>query len=166
MDNGSKWWIHNLKIPKYKLIRKESAMVVLSGEYRHTIDSKNRVFIPAKLREQLGEHFMIMQNVEGCLDIVTDEAVNSLVEKLASLPKTQTAKIKRFLFSGAADCTPDSQGRVIIPAQLVNFANIEKNVVIIGAADHAEIWSEELWLKNTSVYSNEFLSTEMENLNL
>ncbi len=140
-------------------------MVVFSGEFKHTLDSKNRVFIPAKLREQLGENFMIMQNVQGCLDIITEEAVEALVEKLAALPKTQTADIKRFLFSGATTCTPDSQGRVTLPTQLVSFAEIDKNVYIIGAADHVEIWNEDQWLKK-SAYSREFLAAEMTNLNL
>ena len=134
-------------------------MVVFSGEFKHTLDSKNRVFIPAKLREQLGENFMIMQNVQGCLDIITADAVEALVEKLAALPKTQTADIKRFLFSGATTCTPDSQGRVTLPTQ------IDKNVYIIGAADHVEIWNEDQWLKK-SAYSKEYLAAEMTNLNL
>lgn len=141
-------------------------MEILSGKYRHTMDAKNRVFIPAKLREQLGEHFMIMQNINGCLDIVTDEFCKSLIAKLAELPRTQTANIKRFLFANAADCTPDSHGRIILPAELVKFAGIEKNIVIVGAADHAEIWSEELWDKNDSDYSRELLNAEMEKLNL
>ncbi len=140
-------------------------MVVFSGEFKHTLDSKNRVFIPAKLREQLGENFMVMQNVQGCLNIITEEAAEALAMKLTSLPSIQTADLKRFMFSGATTCTPDSQGRVTLPVQLVSFAGIEKNVYIIGAADHVEIWNEELWLQK-SAYSREFLAAEMAKLNL
>lgn len=139
-------------------------MVVFSGTYRHTVDSKNRLFIPAKFREQLGDNFMVMQNVEGCLDIITAEARDALVEKLSLLPRTQTSKIKRFLFSGAGDCTPDSQGRVVLPQQLVDFATLEKNVLVIGAGDHVEIWNEELFEKNLATMSNEDLANEMNEL--
>ena len=136
-------------------------MVVFSGTYNHTIDSKNRLFIPAKFRELLGECFMVMQNVDGCLDIITAQTRDAIVEKLSLMPRTQTSKIKRFLFSGAGDCTPDSQGRVIIPKQLVDFAGLEKNVLIIGAGDHIEIWNEEKFNENISTMSNEALEEEM-----
>ena len=136
-------------------------MVVFSGTYQHTVDSKNRLFIPAKFRELLGESFMIMQNVEGCLDIITAQSRDAIVEKLSLLPRSQTAKIKRFLFSAAGDCTPDSQGRVVVPKQLVEFAGLEKNVLIIGAGDHIEIWNEERFENNISAMTNESLADEM-----
>jgi len=102
-----------------------------------------------------------MQNVEGCLDIITAQARDMIVEKLSLLPRTQTAKIKRFLFSGAGDCSPDSQGRVVLPKQLIEFAHLEKNVLIIGAGDHIEIWNEENFANNISTMSNESLADEM-----
>ncbi len=148
--------------PKHFHFGERSAlMVVFSGTYQHTVDSKNRLFIPAKFRELLGDNFMVMQNVEGCLDIITAEARDAIVEKLSLLPRTQTCKIKRFLFSGAGDCNPDSQGRVVIPKQLIDFAELEKNVLIIGAGDHIEIWNEEKLEKNLSTMSNEDLADEM-----
>ncbi|MBE6606502.1 MAG: division/cell wall cluster transcriptional repressor MraZ [Ruminococcaceae bacterium] len=145
----------------YIFVERRMLMVVFSGTYQHTVDSKNRLFIPAKFRELLGDNFMVMQNVEGCLDIITAQARDMIVEKLSLLPRTQTAKIKRFLFSGAGDCSPDSQGRVVLPKQLIEFAHLEKNVLIIGAGDHIEIWNEENFANNISTMSNESLADEM-----
>lgn len=136
-------------------------MTVFSGTYNHSVDSKNRLFIPVKFREMLGDGFMVTKNIEGCLDIITAEARDAIVEKLSSLPKTQTAKIKRFLFSGAGDCTPDSQGRIVLPTQLIEYASLEKNVLIIGAGDHIEIWNEALYNQNIAEATNEELAEQM-----
>lgn len=139
-------------------------MTVFSGTYKHSVDSKNRLFIPAKFRELLGNEFMVTKNIDGCLDVITAEARDAIAEKLSVLPKTQTAKIKRFLFSGAGDCTPDSQGRIVLPQQLLEYASIEKNVLIVGASDHIEIWNEELYEQNIACDTNEELANQMNNI--
>ena len=131
------------------------AMIVFSGTFNHTIDSKNRLFIPAKFREDLGEKFFVMQNVDGCLDIITLEARDTIAQQLSLLPRTQSAEIKRFLFSDASDCSPDSQGRVVLPQKLIELANLQKNVLIVGADDHIEIWNEEKYAVKRAGASNE-----------
>ncbi len=130
-------------------------MVVFSGTYNHTIDSKNRLFIPAKLREKLGEKFFVMQNIDGCLDVITLEARDTIAEQLSLLPRLQSSQIKRFLFSEASDCVPDSQGRVVLPQKLVEFADLQKNVLIIGVDDHIELWNEDKYNALRAASSNE-----------
>ncbi len=136
-------------------------MTVFSGTYKHSVDSKNRLFIPVKFREILGDGFMVTKNIEGCLDVITAEARDAIAQKLSTLPKTQTAKIKRFLFSGAGDCIPDSQGRIVLPKQLAEYASLEKDVLIIGAGDHIEIWNEELYEENIASVSEQELAEQM-----
>ena len=130
----------------------------LVGEYYHTLDSKNRLFIPAKHREILGENFMITRKVgEKCLATYSAEEWEKFSEKLTQFPDSVVNKLKRFLYSKTISVTPDAQGRVIIPAKLCELAELEKNAVIIGAGNHAEIWSAENWDKLDEELSDEAL---------
>lgn len=169
MENGGFYGKIYQKTTKILTISQKSRgrrklMTVFSGTYRHSVDSKKRLFIPAKFREILGDEFMVTKNIDGCLDIITAEARDAIAEKLSILPKTQTAKIKRFLFSGAGDCTPDSQGRIVLPQQLLEYASIEKDVLIVGASDHIEIWNEELYEKNIVGESIDDLAEQMNDI--
>lgn len=119
--------------------------LMLVGKYRHSLDGKNRLFIPAKHREQLGEKFVITRNVDQSLSVYSMEEWEKYTEKLSVLPKTQARTIARFIYSNASEVVPDSQGRVIITPELKEFAAIEKNAVIVGCGDYSEIWSEERW---------------------
>lgn len=136
-------------------------MTVFSGTYNHTVDSKNRLFIPAKFREELGEKFFVMQNIDGCLDIVTIDVRDRIAEQLSNLPRTQSSELKRFLFAGSCDCVPDAQGRVTLPQQLIDYAGLEKNVLIVGAADHIEIWNEESFTQDRESISKDALTATM-----
>ena len=118
---------------------------MLFGEYKHTLDSKNRLFIPAKHREVLGPTFVITRNVDKCLSVYSMEEWTRLSEKLHALPEMQARDVVRFIHAKAADVQPDAQGRVIIPSELVAFAGLDKTTYIIGCDNHAEIWSEERW---------------------
>ena len=93
------------------------------GEYRHVIDAKNRLFIPAKLREELGESFYITKKVmEKCLAIYSEEEWQRFSEKLNTLPDSKAGKIKKFIFSKTAQVTPDAHGRILVPANLIAYA--------------------------------------------
>jgi len=116
---------------------------MLVGKYSHNLDSKNRLFIPAKHREELGPKFMITRNVDNCLSVYSMEAWERYTEKINSLPRTQAREILRFVYSNAAAVEPDSQGRVQLSEDLKKFAGIERGVVILGCGEYAEIWSEE-----------------------
>ncbi len=122
------------------------------GEYRHTLDAKNRVFIPAKHRELLGDSFYITRKTEQCLAIYSEAEWDKLSDKLNALPDSVVGIAKQFLFSKTISASSDSQGRVVIPTELLQYAGIEKNVVIIGVGDHVQIWSEPIWTeKNNNI---------------
>ena len=115
------------------------------GTYQHNIDSKGRVIMPAKFREELGGVFYITRGLDNCLSVLSKSDWDSLGEKLRGLPSSQTKDIQRFLFSGAAGLEPDKQGRVLIPQPLRDYAGLTKDVVIIGTGLKAEIWDLDRW---------------------
>ena len=116
----------------------------MTGTYEHSIDAKGRLFIPAKLREELGVTFYLAMGVDECLAIYPQDTWNRFTEKFASLPMSQSAAM-RPLFANASKCELDSQGRIVIPQKLRKYAGLEKDAVIIGVNDRAEIWSAETW---------------------
>ena len=116
----------------------------MTGTYEHSIDAKGRLFIPAKLREELGVTFYLAMGVDECLAIYPQETWNRFTEKFASLPMSQSAAM-RPLFANASKCELDSQGRIVIPQKLRKSAGLEKDAVISGVNDRAEIWSAETW---------------------
>lgn len=117
------------------------------GEYRHAMDEKGRLTIPAKFREELGERFVLTRGLDQCLFVYPMEEWKNLEEKLKGLPftKADARAFSRFFFSGAVECELDKQGRVNIPSTLLSFARIEKECVIIGVSNRVEIWSEAGW---------------------
>ncbi len=118
---------------------------MLSGEYKHNIDAKNRMFLPVKLREQLGETVVMIKSIDKCISVYPMQAWNSFTEKLEALPEIQARKVKRFIYSSAVDTQPDSQGRVLIPQNLKEYAELESSAIVIGNGDHCEIWNEALY---------------------
>ena len=116
----------------------------MTGQYQHTVDAKGRLFIPAKLREELGETFYVTMGMDGCLSVYSDESWAKFTEKFESLPYTRT-KVMRPLFANAAKCEPDAQGRILLPAKLRAYAGLQKDVVVIGVSNRAEIWDAEKW---------------------
>lgn len=119
----------------------------LGGEYRHALDGKRRVFLPARLRGSQ-RRFVLTRGLEGCLSLYTEAAWKRLLEKLQGLPvanKTQARAFKRLLISGATLSDVDGQGRLLVPESLGQYAGIRKEVMIIGMDTHIEIWSLERW---------------------
>ena len=114
------------------------------GQYQHSIDAKGRLFIPAKFREELGETFYVTIGLDGCLSVYSDTKWAALIEKVEALPISK-ARSMRTLFANAAKCEPDAQGRILIPAKLRAYAKLEKDVVVIGVSNRAEIWNAERW---------------------
>ena len=114
------------------------------GKYRHTVDPKGRLFVPSKLRDELGEAFYVTLGLDHCLSVYTEAGWQSILDKYNALPISQARKM-RFLFANAAKCELDSQGRIVIPQKLRKYASLEKDVVIIGVNDRAEIWSADAW---------------------
>ena len=118
---------------------------MLLGEYSHSLDAKNRLMMPAKLREKLGEDLVVCKNVDKCLSLYPREHWDAFYQKIISLPRIDSREVQRFLFSSAFDTTPDSQGRILLPANLCAYAGLGKNVTIIGVGDHLEIWDADKW---------------------
>ena len=119
---------------------------MLGGEYRHGLDAKNRIFIPAKLREELGATFVIAKDIrEKCLKVYSLAGWEAYIAPLREQKRKLSEKIMRFLHASMAQATPDSQGRVVLPAELVEHAEIKKESVIVGCGDYAEIWAESVY---------------------
>ena len=136
----------------------------MTGQYQHAIDSKGRLFIPAKLREELGDTFYVTMGIDSCLSVYSEESWNRFSEKFESLPYTKT-RAMRPLFANAAKCEPDAQGRILIPAKLRTYAGLKKDVVVIGVSNRAEIWNADAWNKlETEELNPENLSAVMEEL--
>ncbi|TCS84423.1 division/cell wall cluster transcriptional repressor MraZ [Tepidibacillus fermentans] len=117
------------------------------GEFQHNIDNKGRVIIPAKFREELGNTFVITRGLDQSLFVYPQSEWKQVEQKLKSLPftKADARKFTRFFFSGAIECELDKQGRVMIPANLREYAELEKECVFIGVSNRVEIWSKKLW---------------------
>lgn len=116
----------------------------MTGTYEHSLDAKGRLFIPAKLREELGSAFYLAMGVDACLAIYPQATWDRFREKFESLPMSQS-KVMRPLFANAVKCDLDSQGRIVVSQKLRKYAGLEKDVVIIGVNDRAEIWAADTW---------------------
>ncbi len=119
----------------------------MTGEYEHKLDTKGRLIMPAKIREELGVTFVITKGLDDCLYVYPNEEWETFASKLNELPMTNknARAFKRFFNSGAMKCEADGQGRIVIPGTLREFAGIEKDVVVIGNGEKAEIWNKEKW---------------------
>ncbi|WP_017727199.1 division/cell wall cluster transcriptional repressor MraZ [Halalkalibacterium ligniniphilum] len=117
------------------------------GEYRHNVDEKGRMIIPAKFRDELGTSFVLTRGLDRCLFVYPLNEWKKLEEKLKTLPftKKDARAFTRFFFSGATECELDKQGRVNIASPLREYAQLEKECVIIGVSNRAEIWSKAIW---------------------
>lgn len=116
------------------------------GEYSHSIDPKGRTIVPSKLREALGDHFVITKGMDGCLMAYDMEAWEEFAARLKELPTMTNKNARQFArhFGGSAtDVECDSQGRVLIPANLRNYAGMSKDAVFLGLGDRIEIWSKD-----------------------
>ena len=120
---------------------------MLMGEYHYNLDLKGRIVIPSKLREVLGDKVILTRGLDNSLFLYSLSTWSVLVSKLNSLSFTEkdNRNFIRFLLSGALTLEFDKQGRIIIPSYLQEFANLKKEVVIIGALNRVEIWSNEAW---------------------
>jgi len=133
------------------------------GEYNHTVDTKGRLIIPAKFRDQLGEEFVVSKGLDGCLFIHGDAEWERFVENLMELNplKEDTRKFRRYFLAGAERVTIDKQGRVLLPDALRSFAVIEKDVVVIGVGSRIEIWSRNKWEGVTEDVNAEEIAEQM-----
>jgi MraZ protein len=120
---------------------------VFTGEYRHSVDDKGRIAVPAKFRAQIEEGAVVSRWLDACLAIHTRIGWDALAAKVAGLPITDSGSrlFQRYVFAGAFEAGLDRQGRVVVPAYLRDWAGLEGEAVIVGSRDHAEIWSPARW---------------------
>ena len=143
---------------------------MLIGEYEHSVDTKGRLSMPAKLKEDIGEKFVVTKGLDGCLFGYSLTEWKNFDEKLRQFPLTNkdARALMRFFLSGATECEIDKQGRFLIAGNLREFAELEKEVVIIGVLNKIEIWSKSKWLKYNENENNsvEDIAQNMANLGL
>lgn len=117
------------------------------GEYQHSIDTKGRIIIPSKFRDELGLKFILTKGLDNCLFIFSREEWKKFEDKLVNLPvaSKDARAFVRYFFSSAVECEIDKQGRLTIPQNLKEHAKIEKDLVTIGVMSRIEIWSKQEW---------------------
>lgn len=120
---------------------------MFTGEYRHSLDVKKRLIVPSKLRDEIGGSVVITRGLDGCLFGYQLSEWQKFLEKLNSLTftKRDARNFTRFMTSGAITLEFDKQGRIVIPTYLLEYANITKNVVIVGVLNRLEIWDQSKW---------------------
>ncbi len=120
---------------------------MFTGEYRHTVDDKGRIAVPAKFRVQLGAGAVVSRWLDACLAIHTQAGWDELATKVAALPVTDgnARRFQRFVFAGAAEVELDRQGRILLPAFLRDAIALGSDAVVVGSRDHAEIWVPTTW---------------------
>lgn len=143
---------------------------MFTGTYQNTLDNKYRVIIPAKFRDQLGGRCMLTRGFDRCLYIYSMEDWGALVDKIKQL-KQSDSDVRKFIrdfFSNTEDCNIDSQGRILIPQHLREYASITKNLVTMGAMDKIEIWSAEVLDndENQNMMDNEDFLRKLDMYNL
>ena len=138
------------------------------GEYSHSVDAKGRLIVPAKFREQLGDQFVVTKGVDGCLYVYSQEEWQRIEESLREKPLTSkdARKFLRFFFAGAATCEVDKQGRINLPANLREYAGIEKEVVSVGVFSRVEIWSRERYQENSDFDDMDEIAEHMADLGI
>ncbi len=136
----------------------------MTGEYQHNLDSKGRLFIPARLREELGNVFYVTLSMDKCLSAYSADSWRDFSDKVNAMPYVKQRKM-RPLFAYAAKCELDTQGRILIPQNLRDFAGLTKNVTVVGCNNHAELWDAAAWNEINAIETTpENISAVMEEL--
>ncbi len=138
--------------------------MVVKGEFQHTLDAKGRLFIPAKLREELGDSFVVAKGLDHCLFLYPQGAWETLEEKIRQLPMSKSRNLQRFFLSSAADVSVDKQGRIVVPPVLREYAGLTHDVTIIGVLERAEIWDAQRWNEYNGEMDADSIAQAMEEL--
>ena len=137
------------------------------GQYEHSIDTKGRIIIPAKFRDNLGENFVVTRGLDGCLFLYPDAEWQRFVEKLQSLPSNQnTRRMQRQFLSKAMEVALDKQGRILIPSLLREIADLEKEVVFVGMMNRVEVWDKHKLAEQDMQEDEEALEATLDDLDI
>ncbi len=137
---------------------------MLKGTYFQSMDTKGRMSFPTKLREAVGERFIITRGIDGCLFVYSIDDFEVMAEKISSLPMGKGKGIQRHFMAWANEVEADKQGRILIPQSLRELANLTKEVVVAGVSTRAEIWDRQTWEKADESYDDEQFLAELEEL--
>lgn len=136
------------------------------GEYLHTVDKKGRIFLPAKLRDDLGPHFMLCRGIDGnrCLCVYSEAEWEELDRKIRSFPAVKAGRLQRFLYAGSVRAECDGQGRVNLPQNLRDYAELGDEAYILGMSSRLEIWNKERWEAESALDTPESIGDIMSGL--
>lgn len=147
----------------YKVVNVLSSGMLM-GTFAHNMDIKGRMNFPTKLRDILGDTFIITKGLDGCLFVYSTEGFEELATKIKSVPLSKGRELQRFFMAGACEVETDKQGRILIPQSLREYASLEKDVVVIGASTRAEIWDKSKWDQFNEDFSSNKLEEAMEGI--
>jgi MraZ protein len=140
---------------------------MFTGEYEHSVDSKNRIFVPAKFREELGETFIVARDVrKPILKVCSLEEWERYLAPIRAQERRIAEEALRYLHRNASQVSPDSQGRILLPQSLLGYAEIEKEAIFVGCSDYCEIWSAENYKTEISAEDPEDIRAKLERLGL
>ncbi len=139
------------------------------GTYSHSLDAKGRLIIPAQFRKNLGESFVLTKSPDKCLAIYSEEEWLKQIEATNTLPKLTNEAARRFrriYFGNSTSAELDKQGRILIPANLIEYAGLTKDVTLVGVTDHVEVWDEKAWNAYNSENDLTEILSDLENVDL
>ncbi len=139
---------------------------MLNNRYQHNIDAKGRVFVPAKMREKLGDCFVAAAVLDRCVSLYPQDEWDRLIESISALPMNKTDKLLRYLSNNAADVQVDAQGRISLPKHLLEYASLGKEALIVGNGKKAEIWDPQCYAEEMSAITPETVKEMFAELNL
>jgi MraZ protein len=135
---------------------------VFMSQFQHTLDDKGRVFLPARFRERLSSGLVITRGMDRCLDVWPIAEFEKRVDEVAARPveSKQARRRQRMLLSGAHDDVPDSQGRIVIPAVLREYASLQRDLMVVGMRNKVEIWDRARWEQEQLEAEDDFADTD------
>jgi MraZ protein len=141
---------------------------VFTGEFRHSIDAKGRVAVPARFRAELATGAHVARWMDNCLAIFPKQAWQELADRVREQRYADAGarSFSRFLFSGAFDVELDSQGRIVLPTGLRDFAGLKSDAVVVGALDHIELWEPGRWASAAAEMSSDDFAERISNLGI
>jgi MraZ protein len=137
---------------------------MLIGGSKHNIDTKGRMFFPARFKEDLWEDITICRGVEKCLMLFSPEEWKLFSDRIKSQPFSVSSQLQRYFFSTAAQCSVDSQGRLLLPQPLRDYAGLKKDVWVVGTQNRAEIWDLDEWNRAQDALTNEDVKALMDKI--
>ncbi len=168
--SGGKWEKRTFVLVQNTPSVEETGFSMFFGEFEHSLDSKGRLTIPAKFKDELASGIVLTHGLDGCLWAFTKDEWAKVAQKIAALPNSNESarKFKRYMFSGASEAIPDRNGRVIIPQKLREHAEISNEVVVAGAMDKLEIWAPHRWAveQNSVTEDPEALIAQLDDLGI